>query len=239
MSLLRIATRRSALALWQAEHVAARLKAAHAGLEVELVPMVTQGDRILDRTLAQVGGKGLFIKELEVALQEGRADLAVHSMKDMPADLPDGLMLVAALERADPRDAFVSNHYRHLGDAVPPLISWQLAQVCTWILTGRRPPMNSGDVSESTWATKSAIQRANSSVGSVASFGVGTGSPVISTARKTSSRAAKSERRAAASAISNAAVGSSNATWRCASARTSDRSSSSAAPSASSTQRRA
>jgi hydroxymethylbilane synthase len=116
MSLLRIATRRSALALWQAEHVAARLKAAHAGLEVELVPMVTQGDRILDRTLAQVGGKGLFIKELEVALQEGRADLAVHSMKDMPADLPDGLMLVAALERADPRDAFVSNRYRRLLD---------------------------------------------------------------------------------------------------------------------------
>ncbi|MFM7065527.1 MAG: hydroxymethylbilane synthase [Gammaproteobacteria bacterium] len=112
MKPLRIATRRSALALWQAEHVAARLRAAHPGLEVELLPMVTQGDRILDRTLAQVGGKGLFIKELEVALQEGRADLAVHSMKDMPADLPPGLCLAAALERADPRDAFVSNRHR-------------------------------------------------------------------------------------------------------------------------------
>jgi hydroxymethylbilane synthase len=116
MKLLRIATRRSALALWQAEHVAARLRAAHPGLEVELLPMVTQGDRILDRTLAQVGGKGLFIKELEVALQEGRADLAVHSMKDMPADLPDGLCLAAALERADPRDAFVSNHFARFQD---------------------------------------------------------------------------------------------------------------------------
>jgi hydroxymethylbilane synthase len=116
MKLLRIATRRSALALWQAEHVAARLRAAHPGLEVELLPMVTQGDRILDRTLAQVGGKGLFIKELEVALQEGRADLAVHSMKDMPADLPDGLCLAAALERADPRDAFVSNQFARFQD---------------------------------------------------------------------------------------------------------------------------
>ena len=116
MKLLRIATRRSALALWQAEHVAARLRAAHPGLEVELLPMVTQGDRILDRTLAQVGGKGLFIKELEVALQEGRADLAVHSMKDMPADLPPGLCLAASLERADPRDAFVSNHHARWQD---------------------------------------------------------------------------------------------------------------------------
>ena len=116
MKLLRIATRRSALALWQAEHVAARLRAVHPGLQVELLPMVTQGDRILDRTLAQVGGKGLFIKELEVALQEGRADLAVHSMKDMPADLPPGLCLAAALERADPRDAFVSNHHARWQD---------------------------------------------------------------------------------------------------------------------------
>jgi hydroxymethylbilane synthase len=113
---LRIATRRSRLALWQAEHVAALLKAAHPGLEVELVPMVTEGDRILDRALAEVGGKGLFIKELEVAMFEGRADLAVHSMKDVPADLPEGMTLAIVLERADPHDAFVSNRYGSIAD---------------------------------------------------------------------------------------------------------------------------
>ena len=113
---LRIATRRSRLALWQAEHVAAQLTLAHPALAVELVPMVTEGDRILDRALAEVGGKGLFIKELEVAMFEGRADLAVHSMKDVPADLPEGMVLAAALERADPRDAFVSNRYRMLAE---------------------------------------------------------------------------------------------------------------------------
>jgi hydroxymethylbilane synthase len=114
--ILRIATRRSRLALWQAEHVAALLRAAHPDLAVELVPMVTEGDRILDRALAEVGGKGLFIKELEVAMFEGRADLAVHSMKDVPADLPPGMTLAAVLERADPRDAFVSSRFRTLGD---------------------------------------------------------------------------------------------------------------------------
>jgi len=108
---LRIATRRSRLALWQAEHVAARLVAAHPGIAVELVPIVTEGDRVLDRTLAAIGGKGLFIKELEVAMQEGRADLAVHSMKDVPADLPAGMIISAVLERADPRDALVSAHF--------------------------------------------------------------------------------------------------------------------------------
>jgi hydroxymethylbilane synthase len=113
---LRIATRRSRLALWQAEHVAARLKAAHPDLEVELVPMVTEGDRILDRSLAEVGGKGLFIKELEVAMFEGRADLAVHSMKDVPAELPEGMALAIVLERADPHDAFVSNRYACIAD---------------------------------------------------------------------------------------------------------------------------
>jgi len=118
MQKLRIATRRSRLALWQAEHVAALLRAAHDGLEVELVPMVTEGDRILDRALAEVGGKGLFIKELEVAMYEGRADLAVHSMKDVPADLPEGMTLACVLERADPHDAFVSNRYPRL-DALP------------------------------------------------------------------------------------------------------------------------
>jgi hydroxymethylbilane synthase len=105
---LRIATRKSPLALWQAEHVAALLRRAHAGLAIELVPLVTQGDRIQDRSLAAIGGKGLFIKELEVALEERRADIAVHSMKDLPGDLPGGLIIAAVLERADPRDALLA-----------------------------------------------------------------------------------------------------------------------------------
>jgi hydroxymethylbilane synthase len=112
---LRIATRKSQLALWQAEHVAALLRAAHPGLEVELVPMVTQGDRIQDRPLAAIGGKGLFIKELEVALEEQRADIAVHSMKDLPGDLPEGLTIAAVLERADARDALLTASAGGLG----------------------------------------------------------------------------------------------------------------------------
>ena len=108
---LRIATRQSRLALWQAQHVASLLGAAHPGLDVALVPMTTQGDRIQDRTLASVGGKGLFIKELEVALAENRADIAVHSMKDVPSELPSEMMLAAMLTRADPRDAFVSTRH--------------------------------------------------------------------------------------------------------------------------------
>jgi hydroxymethylbilane synthase len=107
-AVLRIATRKSQLALWQAEHVAALLRAAHPGLEIEMVPLLTQGDRIQDRSLAAIGGKGLFIKELEVAIEDKRADIAVHSMKDVPADLPDGLYIAAVLERADPRDALVT-----------------------------------------------------------------------------------------------------------------------------------
>ena len=110
-STLRIATRQSRLALWQAEHVAARLRAAHPGLDVVLVPMTTQGDRVLDRALAEIGGKGLFIKELEVAITEGRADIAVHSMKDVPGELPPGMVLAAMLEREDPHDAFVSRQH--------------------------------------------------------------------------------------------------------------------------------
>ena len=108
---IRIATRRSQLALWQAEHVAALLRAAHPGLTVELVPMTTQGDRVQDRALAEVGGKGLFVKELEVAMQQGRADIAVHSMKDVPSELPPGFCITAALPRANPRDAFISRKY--------------------------------------------------------------------------------------------------------------------------------
>jgi hydroxymethylbilane synthase len=111
---LRIATRRSRLALWQAEHVAARLTALHSGLVVSLVPIVTEGDRIQDRSLANAGGKGLFVKELERAIEEGSADIAVHSMKDMPAELPPGFTIAAALERADASDAFVSLRFDSL-----------------------------------------------------------------------------------------------------------------------------
>ena len=106
---LRIATRKSPLALWQAEHVRQRLQVLHPGLEVELVTMSTQGDRVLDSPLAKIGGKGLFVKELEIGMLEGRADIAVHSMKDVPAELPDQLEIGAILLREDPRDAFVSN----------------------------------------------------------------------------------------------------------------------------------
>ncbi|GAB4349441.1 MAG: hydroxymethylbilane synthase [Immundisolibacter sp.] len=109
MDLLRIATRQSPLALWQARHVADLLTAAHRGLRVELVQMVTEGDRILDRALATAGGKGLFIKELEQGLLAGRADLAVHSMKDVPAELPPGFDLPVFCAAADPRDALVSD----------------------------------------------------------------------------------------------------------------------------------
>ena len=111
-----IATRRSRLALWQAEHVKARLEAVHAGLKVELLPMSTRGDELLDRRLNEAGGKGLFVKELETALADARADLAVHSMKDVPADLPPGFALSAVLEREDPRDAFVSNGYARIDE---------------------------------------------------------------------------------------------------------------------------
>jgi len=107
-ALLRIATRKSRLALWQAEHVASLLRAAHPGLGVELLPMSTKGDRIQDRSLAAIGGKGLFIKELETALDELRADLAVHSMKDVPGELPPGFTIAAVLPRADPHDALVA-----------------------------------------------------------------------------------------------------------------------------------
>lgn len=109
--LIRIATRESPLALWQAEHVKACLQKAHPQLAVELIGMKTRGDKILDTPLAKVGGKGLFVKELEVAMLEGRADIAVHSMKDVPVDFPDGLGLAVIMEREDPRDAFVSSRF--------------------------------------------------------------------------------------------------------------------------------
>jgi hydroxymethylbilane synthase len=113
---LRIATRKSQLALWQAEHVATLLRRTHANLDVELVPISTKGDRIQDRSLAAIGGKGLFIKELEVALAEHRADIAVHSMKDMPSDLPDEFLIGAVLPRADPRDALLSARAKRVDD---------------------------------------------------------------------------------------------------------------------------
>src|SRR5690554_6033139 len=113
---LTIATRKSALAMWQAEHIKARLEAAHPDLVVTLLPMSTRGDVILDTPLAKIGGKGLFVKELEVAMLEGRADLAVHSMKDLPVEFPPGLELFAICEREDPTDAFVSNKYDGLED---------------------------------------------------------------------------------------------------------------------------
>ena len=111
---IRIATRKSPLALWQAEHVQRLLQQAHPGLKVELVRMSTQGDRIIDTPLAKIGGKGLFVKELEQGLLQGDADIAVHSMKDVPIELPTGLHLPVVMRREEPRDAFVSNKYRRL-----------------------------------------------------------------------------------------------------------------------------
>ena len=118
MNPLRIATRKSPLALWQSEHVAARLRAAHPGLEVELVPMSTRGDEVLDRSLAAIGGKGLFLKELELLMQRGGSDCAVHSLKDVPMELEPGFALPAILEREDAADAFVSNGFANI-DALP------------------------------------------------------------------------------------------------------------------------
>ncbi|MGB1091639.1 MAG: hydroxymethylbilane synthase [Oceanobacter sp.] len=116
LSTLRIATRKSPLALWQAEHIKARLEALHAGLTIELVTFTTKGDKILDTPLAKIGGKGLFVKELEVAMLNGDADIAVHSMKDVPMEFPEGLELGVICERENPLDAFVSNQYEKLDD---------------------------------------------------------------------------------------------------------------------------
>lgn len=113
---IRIATRKSALALWQAEYVKTRLEAFHPNINVELVPMVSRGDKLLDSPLAKIGGKGLFVKELETALLENEADIAVHSMKDVPMDFPEGLGLYCICEREDPRDAFVSNKYNSIDE---------------------------------------------------------------------------------------------------------------------------
>ena len=141
MKTLRIATRKSPLAVWQAEHVASELRRVHPDLEVELVRMTTQGDRILDSPLARIGGKGLFVKELEVALLEDRADIAVHSVKDVPMELPEHLELPVILEREDPLDAFVSNDYSSL-DELPEgsrVGSSSLRRQCQ--LRARRPDL--------------------------------------------------------------------------------------------------
>lgn len=114
MTVLRIATRKSALALWQTEHVAARLRALYPQLQIELLPMSTRGDEVLDRSLSAVGGKGLFLKELEEAMLRGEADMAVHSFKDVPMQLEGPFTIAAVLERADPLDAWVSNRYEDL-----------------------------------------------------------------------------------------------------------------------------
>ncbi len=113
---LTIASRESALAMWQARHIQAQLQALYPDCQIDILGMTTQGDQILDKTLSKIGGKGLFIKELETALQENRADLAVHSIKDVPMDLPEDFALVASGERANPFDAFVSNQYARLED---------------------------------------------------------------------------------------------------------------------------
>jgi len=143
---LRIATRKSPLALWQAHYVRDRLLAAHADLDVEIVEMRTQGDRILDTPLARVGGKGLFVKELEQAMLDDRADIAVHSMKDVPAVLPDGLHISAICPREDPRDAFVSNRHASL-DALPEgarVGTSSLRRQCQ--LRARRPDLDIRDL---------------------------------------------------------------------------------------------
>ena len=136
-----IATRESRLALWQAEYVKALLT-ARFGIRVELLGMTTRGDQILDRTLSKVGGKGLFVKELETALEEGRAQLAVHSLKDVPMDLPAGFELAAVLEREDPRDAFVATRYATF-DALPPGATVGTSSLRRVVqLLGRRPDLN-------------------------------------------------------------------------------------------------
>jgi hydroxymethylbilane synthase len=114
-----IATRESALAMWQAKHVQRRLRSLYPALETRLLGITTQGDRILDTSLSKIGGKGLFVKELEAALEAGEADIAVHSMKDVPMNLPPGFAIAAITEREDPRDAFVSNRHRDL-ESLPP-----------------------------------------------------------------------------------------------------------------------
>ena len=139
---IRIATRKSALALWQAEFVKAALEQAHPGIQVSLVPMVSRGDKLLDAPLAKIGGKGLFVKELETALLENAADIAVHSMKDVPMDFPEGLGLFCICEREDPRDAFVSNSFASLEQLPPGSVVGTSSLRRQAQLLARRPDLN-------------------------------------------------------------------------------------------------
>ena len=139
-----IATRESRLALWQAEHVKARLEAL--GHSVSLLGMTTQGDQILDRALSKVGGKGLFVKELEVAIEEGRADIAVHSLKDVPMELPEGFSLACVMEREDPRDAWVSPHCANLVDLPPNAVVGTSSLRRTVLLQARFAEMSRSDI---------------------------------------------------------------------------------------------
>lgn len=138
---IRIATRKSPLALWQAEHVADALRTAHPDLHIEILGMSTQGDKLLDTPLAKIGGKGLFVKELEARMLAGDADIAVHSMKDVPVELPQGLHLPVIMQREDPRDAFVSNHYARLDELPEGSVvgTSSLRRQCQ--LTDRRPDL--------------------------------------------------------------------------------------------------
>lgn len=146
MTTLRIATRKSPLALWQSEYVAERLRAAHPELQVELVPMSTRGDEVLDRSLAAIGGKGLFLKELELAMLRDEADCAVHSLKDVPMDLEGPFALCAILARADSADAFVSNDYADL-DALPAGARVGTSSLRRQAqLRARRPDLQVGDL---------------------------------------------------------------------------------------------
>jgi hydroxymethylbilane synthase len=135
-----IATRESRLALWQAEHVQALLQ--QRGLQVSLLGMTTRGDQILDRTLSKVGGKGLFVKELEAALEDGRADIAVHSLKDVPMELPDGFVLACVMAREDPRDAFVSPHFASLADLPQGAVVGTSSLRRTVLLKALRPDLD-------------------------------------------------------------------------------------------------
>ena len=146
MTTVKIATRNSALALWQAEYVKTQLEHFHQDINVELVPMTTKGDILLDTPLAKVGGKGLFVKELEVAMLEDRADIAVHSMKDVPVDFPDGLGLEVICPREDPRDAFVSNTFSKISDLPQGAIvgTSSLRRQCQ--LKAKRPDLNIRDL---------------------------------------------------------------------------------------------
>ncbi|MDH5387776.1 MAG: hydroxymethylbilane synthase [Gammaproteobacteria bacterium] len=143
---LRIATRQSPLALWQAEHVKRRLQEAHAGLEIELITMKTQGDKILDTPLAKIGGKGLFVKELEQGMLEGRADIAVHSIKDVPMEFPEGLFLSTILEGEEPCDAFVSNKFNNVDELPEGAIvgTCSLRRACQ--LLNKRPDLKIRDL---------------------------------------------------------------------------------------------